>query len=426
MKLKSKSPISIPALIISFGILAAVFYLNQNSNTSSESLPGYLLENVFGDAQIFSASQNIWIKGTRGYAFNPGDILKTGKDGEVDFQIPDVSRMRLKPESELYFPKAQKAKNAEPAFRTELRKGTLFAASEDSISPHPLEIIVGSVKTVSRNNMTLAATQTGMNEGFLGMLKGTASLTDLRGKFYGTIRSMEKVVIQSSPSKPFAEKISQSDWRQISEAYELIPKSAASEAAQLDLSKKAGNLFDYVFDHGTFYTPKIGYANREFKLDPLSGEVYLEMEYDVFPVGSFSGLYMKTRDLDMSQFKTLRFMARRNPHERGFPENFRIELKSASGVLRAFSVKRIEKDWAVFDFPLNFSKKADIREINFVFLQERIGGYSKGFLEAKNFTLLPKDPPPSPEPVSTSKMEAPDAAKSLPTEDDLLAELHRT
>ncbi len=416
MKLKKNSPISMPVLFISLSILAAVFYLNRNPAVVSESLPGFQVDTFSGDIQVFSASQNSWTQVERGFLLMPGDRLKTGAGAQIEFQIADSIRGRLREDSEILFPKNRTAKDHEPAFRIELKKGTCFLASDSEALPHPLEIALGPMIAITQEAFTLAASQESLDQGSLGILRGSAALEDYKNRPLGTLHSMQKLGFKNS--KPFAEPeaMDQRAWQQYHEAYELIEHTAASEAAQLDLSKKAGNLFVYVFDHGTFFTPKMGYANREFTTDPLAGEVYLQIEYDVFPVGSFVGMYLKTRGLDLSKYAALRFQMRRNPKEAGFPEAVKIEVKSPSGTLQSFMLKHPERDWTPVEFPLRFSKPAEIREIALVFMNERIGGYSKGFIQLKNFMLVPKE---------NSPVQTPDTSprEQHPSEDDLLAQL---
>ena len=91
-----------------------------------------------------------------------------------------------------------------------------------------------------------------------------------------------------------------------------------------------------IFDHGTFYNERNGFAEREFFKDPESGEVFLEARYDVFPTTSWVGLYFKIRGVDLSQFDTLRFNARR-PSEGGYPNRFLIELKNKNQIVREIS-----------------------------------------------------------------------------------------
>ncbi|MBI4711554.1 MAG: hypothetical protein HY767_03725, partial [Candidatus Omnitrophica bacterium] len=175
------------------------------------------------------------------------------------------------------------------------------------------------------------------------------------------------------------------------ETYELLAKSAAMEAEQINLSKLAGNFFDVVFDHGTFFTPKIGYAGREFFKDPDLGQVLLETEYDVFPAGSFCGVYIKTRDFDISKYAGLSFEIRRKGEE-GVPESFFIELKSRGNVVRRFAPRNFEKDWKPIEFDFHANKSIVVNEVVFVFTNARVGEAKKGMLEFRNINLIPLPP----------------------------------
>lgn len=415
MRLKKKQPVPISVWVISLAIFAALFYLNQNSSTLSESLPGFEVDTFSGDVQVYSVQQNSWVQVERNQGLMPGDILKTGLGAQIEFQLPDRARVRLNENSELLFPLNRRTKNHEPAFRFQLKKGDCFLASDENTLSHPLEMTVGPITASSQESLTFAASQKSLGEGSLAVLRGTAVLEDSKNRPLGTLRAMETLFFQNSKPAGGPVPIDQKNWHQYREAYDLISRTAASEAAQLDLSQKAGNLFVYVFDHGTFFTPKMGFANRAFINDPLSQEVYLQIEYDVFPTGSFVGMYLKTRGLDLSKYQSLRFQMRRDPKEAGYPEAVKMEMKSSSGTLRSFMLKHPEQSWSPVEFPLHFSKPAELREIALVFMNERIGGYSKGFLQLKNFTLVPKE---NPLPITPESQ-----ASSSPTEDDLLAQL---
>jgi len=156
---------------------------------------------------------------------------------------------------------------------------------------------------------------------------------------------------------------------------------------QLDLSKQIGSFFDFVFDHGTFYTPKVGYSGREFFKDEDSGEVFLEIEYDVFTRGSFAGMYIKTRNLDLSGYDTLEFEMRRVEGE-GFPQSIRIELKSKTGIARAFAAKMPKPAWEKVSFPLHVRNETLMTEMAFVFLHDRVGEDKKGAVQFRRMHLI--------------------------------------
>ena len=135
------------------------------------------------------------------------------------------------------------------------------------------------------------------------------------------------------------------------ETYEMNMKTAAQEARDLDLSKRAGNFFENVFDHGTFYTENVGYTVRDFFEDKASGDVYLEAEYDVFPANSFVGLYVLTRDLDAQNYGGLRFDVRQKPEE-GYPDRFYLEIKSICRDSQSGLISVISKRLTICPFDL--------------------------------------------------------------------------
>jgi len=167
-----------------------------------------------------------------------------------------------------------------------------------------------------------------------------------------------------------------------------LQKSGILEARQLDLSKEAGSLFQYVFDHGTFYTPQFGFAEREFIKDAVTGKVRLELSYDVFPKTSFGGVYLKTRNFDLSRFKALKFQARGDPKE-GYPESIRIELKSGRSVIRAFAPRDFKESWQSFAFPFRVNRPTPISEITLVISHEKAQRYPKGKLHLREVDFEP-------------------------------------
>jgi hypothetical protein len=233
------------------------------------------------------------------------------------------------------------------------------------------------------------------------------------------VRGLEEAVVLGGVIQPVT-RVTAETWALMRESYELLAKTAAMEAEQIDLSKMAGNFFNTVFDHGSFFTPKIGYAGREFFKDPDSGQIFLETEYDVFPTGSFSGVYFKTRGLDISRYAGLSFEVRRKSAE-GAPESFFIELKSKGNVVRRYSPKVFGQAWKPVEFDFHARKSLVVNEVVFVFTNARVGEAKKGVLEFRNIKLIPLSETPaaisqsaakavagsSPQPVVNGSVSAP-------------------
>jgi hypothetical protein len=233
--------------------------------------------------------------------------------------------------------------------------------------------------------------------GGIDVLKGQVRAD--RGWWAATMKlqELQGFRLQADGGKPYA--MNRQVWMGLGELYEMIQKSAAAEAMQMDLSKEAGGLFSFVFDHGTFYTPKIGYCGRDFYRDDRE-KIRLRLEYDVFPKGSYVGMYIKTRDLDLSKYDKLEFLMRRLPDE-GYPLSVRIEIKNKSGIMRAYAAKRPGQDWTRVTLPLNLRGPALVTEIALVFLHDRVGEDKRGVIELKDFELMVQPKPAEP-PVKAS------------------------
>ena len=172
----------------------------------------------------------------------------------------------------------------------------------------------------------------------------------------------------------------------MSEAYELIAKSQGEEVRQLDLSKLAGNLFVSVFDHGTFYDPKSGFCERDFLKDPSTGEIFMETRYDVFPREAIVGVYMKTRNFDISKFKILKFEMKRVP-DAGYPDRFLLEIKYQGQTLRKLLAKMVRQEWTPVEFPLTFNQETPVDEITITFTHDQVGALKKGAVHLRRFTV---------------------------------------
>lgn len=366
-----------------------------------------------GKVEIYARSKRTWIEGQRGYSLNLGDKIRTGPKSEADLRVPDQIRLRLKENSEAEVKKPGLfEKTQAPRYQLHLRRGSLIGMTEKGFEGKRLEIstpvLVAAV--LGTSFQVVADDETG--DSSVRVLRGSVEVQSLRTRKTVTVRSLEKADVKAGESPTLEPaRISREEWNQLKEAYEFVQKSAALEARQLDLSKEAGNLFQYVFDHGTFYTPKFGFTNREFVKDEATGEVHLEIEYDVFPTGSYVGIYFKTRNLDISKFKGLEFEVRGLPEE-GYPESMKIEFKSGAGVVRAFVPRDFKEKWAKFQYPLRFNRATDLTEITFVFSNEKVGSAKKGMIHVRNLTLVPIPPEelakrPAPKPKANAAKAAP-------------------
>ena len=99
-------------------------------------------------------------------------------------------------------------------------------------------------------------------------------------------------------------------------------------------------------------------------------------------------------------------MEARRPREGGYPNNVKIELKSKSGIVRAFVVKMVKKEWGTYEFPLNFKNSTLINEVTFVFANDRVGEHKKGRIQIRKITLEPAAPAPVQAVIPTLESES--------------------
>jgi hypothetical protein len=346
-----------------------------------------------GDTQIYDLHSRSWRAPKRGEEFSTAQELKTGTDGLVNFQVAGEIRMRLK-ENSLLKNEASRKIGDQEIFRLRLSNGILLGATtrqfdrKQRMQNAILEVLTRDY--VAKIHGAIFRVQATGALNTVGVLRGFVEVSK-PGLFFRNggirIRGLEETSVTGGVIQPAA-KVSTEAWGAMKESYELLEKTASTEAEQIDLSKSSGNFFNYVFDHGTFYTPKAGYVNREFFKDPDSGQVFLETEYDVFPTGSVCGVYIKTRDFDIAKFSGLSFEVRRNLEE-GVPDSFFIEFKSKGNVVRRFAPKTFERSWKTLEFDFHAKKTVMVNEVVFVFTNARVGEAKKGVLEFRNINLIP-------------------------------------
>lgn len=363
-----------------------------------------------GDAQIYDAQSHSWRAPKRGEEFLTSQKIKTGADGIVNFKVEREMMFRLKGDSELEN-KESKVADQKEVYKLNLKRGILLGATGKSFdrkqaaqkadlqirTPEYLAAVHGAMYRIQAPDGSGKGTHFGVLRGSMEVAKSA-----LFGKSRGvTIRGLERVIFDNGMMSP-VQKVSQVEWQELNEAYELLQMSAAQEAEQIDLSKAAGTLFQNIFDHGTFYTPNLGYAIREFYKDPDSGDVILEIEYDVFPAASFDGVYLKTRNFDISQHAGFSFEVRRKADE-GVPDSFSIEVKSKGNVIRRFAARGFERNWKQVSYDFHARKPTPVNELVFVFTNERVGEAKKGILQFRNLNLIPL---PEPEMLAKTKAVA--------------------
>jgi hypothetical protein len=403
-------------LVIAAGLIVAARFTSRPYVPHAFEILGFE-----GDVQIYDLKTRSWRAPRRGEEFVTSQKLKTGSDGLVNFQVENEIQLRLKENSEIRNEESR-IKGKQEVYKLRLESGVLLGATtrqfERKQTDNKASLMIETRDGVANVHGAIFRVQAFVREGQVckvGVLRGFVEVSKPSPFFRSEgvrIRGLEETSIADGVIQP-PKKVTAEEWGLMKESYELIEKTAATEAEQIDLSKMAGSFFNVVFDHGTFFTPKIGYAGREFFKDPDSGEILLETEYDVFPVGSFCGVYFKTRDFDISKYTGFSFEIRRKADE-GAPESFYIELKSKGNVVRRYSPRTFEKAWKPVEFDFHAQKPLSVNEMVFVFTNARVGEAKKGILEFRNIKLIPLPAPAPKTEIRAAVTSVPEPAVQQP------------
>ena len=386
-KNKAGGPIKGLLIILLLFVIAAVVYALIPANP----LPPLEVENFSGNVEIYNKATRAWEKIKRGQYVQMGDKIRSGEDGEVNLELPGEVRVRVKQNSEFGF-MGPKPYDKNPYMRLNLEDGEMLVATQKGFSEEKMDLVTPQTITQTSGGYFRVQTSTSDNKSNIGLMRGKAQVrkNEFLNEDWVEIKGLETMELDQTGVVKNPTRVTRDEWNLLREIYELTLKSAASEAEQLDISKEAGSLFEYVFDHGTFYTPKFGYAGRDFFKEESSGETLLEVEYDVFPRGSFVGVYIKTRELDLMDYDFLELETRR-VEEEGSPLNVKIELKSKSNVVRSYAIKQPQVKWEKQVFPLRIKKETPTNEMTLVFIHDRVGEDKKGAIQLRNINLV-KDP----------------------------------
>ena len=343
---------------------------------SSSQIYDYKVGRFSGKAEIYSRKNREWAKVDRAtqkqIVFQTGDKVKTAKGADIDLGIPKVLDLRLKPSSEVEMLKSKKALNQ---LRLKLHRGSLLGISGEEFKGRALEIETPVLVAAVRGTAFLI--QLDPNGGSsVSALEGTVEVRPRRSKEVILVKALEILAVPPKAKgslKP--RRVNYQEWRTTAEARDLISVSVKEAAEQVDLRKKAGTFFNYAFDEGVFFKPNWGYADREFYQEERTSAVLLRLSYDVFPQGSFSGMYFKTRDLDLSKVHRLTFQLKAHPGK-PIPDQFRIEFKDQFSIVRGFAVKPITRDWRFYSFEFNARQATPVSEMVFVFENSKAGPLS--------------------------------------------------
>lgn len=370
--------ILVPLLIFSMGL--ALFLMTPASREPYQ----YEIGRFSGTAAIYTHRTREWLKVTRRshgeILAYPRDHIKTEKDSDLDLAIPNVFNLRLKESSEI----EMLPRKSESVWRMKLVQGVILGLPHKQLKDETLEIETPVFRAIIPRASFLI--QAGANHDYsIGILEGTAEVYPRSSKEVVHLKMLEMLTVTQNRALLLAPKrVNYQEWRKLSEVRDLSTVTAEQIAEQLDLRKKAGTLFKYVFDEGVFFKPNWGFVNREFYEEGEPKGVVLRLDYDVYPKDSFSGMYFKVRDLDLSKVKHLTFSLKVSS-EKELLQQFRIELKDRFSIVRGFAVKPVTRDWRFYAFDFNAQKATPVSELVFVFENSRVGAL------ATNGTVYLKD-----------------------------------
>lgn len=417
---KSAAKIAVILLVLALagGGAGYYYYFSQQNAPAPDPTADVTVLTATGKSET-SFDGKTWKKPAPGETLKKNQWIQNGADGESDLKYGESGFLRLKKDSALQFTSASRFSTL--TGRMHVTNGSLLIASgNESLQASALgpsgQGVAYDKKTRFINippaALALIKVSSETNSYSVSVLRGLVTIESYEPASSFEITDTETASV-SSTGEIKKNKITQDAWREAREAYELKPKTATTEARQMDIAKKSGNFFEYVLDHGTFYQQKWGWCEREF-VEPEDGTApYLETTYDVFPRGSWVGVYFKTRNLDLSQFKGFKIEARKIPG-RPHPAFVRLEFKSKAQVLQAYAIKMLSAQWETIEFPVRLSKEALISELTVIFTHEKVGSDKSGGFQVRNFTLIPLTEEELKERASRSDAEA--ASSKMPVE----------
>ncbi len=385
--------------LFGFAILAAslfgIFLLIQEA---VRPVP-FRITRVSGTPEIYSAKKQAWVEAKTGDLIFPEDKVRTSEKAEMDIQVSGQVNVRLEPKSTLKG-KGPSAIQRDLNYQLQLLKGAVLGATGRKFKGEGnLEIATPVAVGAIRGTVFRIEANRELQQSWVGVLRGAVEVKSLLHPDLKAVKvkPLQKTLMGEAVSDGPSSVVTEEEWGKIADAYDLIPRAADFQAQQKDLAKQAGNLFEKVFDHGDFFTPREGHATREFVLQENPRMVTMELSLDVFPPKSFVGMYMKTRGLDLSDFQYLEFDVRQLPGQEGSGQ-FLMDFKSELGVLKTFVFNDINNEWRTIRLPIHEPAPMQVSEIIIYMTHKKAGEHKTGILEFKDFDLIPMLRPPKDEP----------------------------
>lgn len=358
-------------LLIPAGLLSAGWFLFSLTPVVPFSSSHIEIERFSGPVEVYAHAKEQWRLLTRrsrkGIDIKFQDKVRTAKAADIDFEIPGVFRCRLKEDSELAIQRDESGRTA-----LKLERGLLLGETAGDGKGKKLQVETNQfilrfheaafrVRAVDAEHASLDVL-----EGTVDVVTSDASKTISVGPF------QHVAAAQGALDSTRLEAINIGDWKTLNEIRDIKVASLPEEKEQVSLRKAAGGFFRYVSDEGAFYTPNFGFAKRRFYRNEKTNSVALRIDYDVFPQGSYSGIYFKTRGLDLSQFRRFSFRLK-GDLKKPVPDEMRIEFKSRRAVFAAFPARPKPEGEGAYAFELEAEKPTPLSEVVFVFEHQKVG-----------------------------------------------------
>ncbi len=360
-------------LLIPGGLLSAGWFLFSLTPPVPSSPFPIEIERFSGPVEVYSHATKQWRLLTRklrkGIIFKFQDKVRTGKEADIDFEVAGMFRYRLKEDSELEIRRSEHGQTA-----LKLERGLVLGETTSDGKGEMLQVETDPFILRFREAAFMVRA-IDAEHASLDVLEGTVDAINSNASKTISVGSFQHVTVTQGAANSFrADPISLQDWKALNEIRDIRVASMPEEREQVNLRKAAGGLFRYVFDEGAFYTPNFGFAKRRFYRDKKTNFVALRIDYDVFPQGSYSGMYLKTRDLDLSKFKRFSFRLK-GDSRKPVPNEMRIEFKNRRAILFGFAARPKSDGEDLYAFELKAAKPTPISEIAFVFEHQKVGPF---------------------------------------------------
>ena len=332
------------------------------------------------------------------YPVSPGSIL-TEKDEIVtdgqsaaDIKISPEINVKSLPGSQLkgYGPRLyEKSK----VYFLDLVRGGLLGVVDEYAFPRPeLKIQTLPQRAEIHGAVFGVFTDPDIHRTWLGVLRGEVRIYDAvnsKGPLK-VLRNLQKIEWTSDGFEGPAMTVSLKDWQRMYEAYLLTPRPPDFEQRQKSLSLRAGNYFTLTYFNGSFYTPMKGFCDSVFYENHRTGDVYLEIHYDVFHPRGFVGFFSRTEALDLSRYQALEFEVRQKPNT-GKTKRIHFEFKKYHSIIKSFVLESVPAEWRKVRFSLEDAPKIPVDELVIFFNHREASEINQGAVQFRNVNLIPRE-----------------------------------